>query len=65
MTESTSNNDAVNMKIRTITLQSDVNGIFGKENVKKTAFFLYKTISAENFFIFRPIMLYMIGKLVM
>ena len=39
MTESISNNDAVNMKIRTITLQSDVNGVFGKENVKKTAFF--------------------------
>ena len=54
MTESTSNNDAVNMKIMTITLQSDVNGIFGKENVKKTAvFFVKKTISAGNFFIFR------------
>ena len=40
MTESTSNNDAVNMEVITITLQSDVNGIFGKENIKiKTAFF--------------------------
>ena len=33
MTESTSNNDAVNMKIMTITLQSEANGIFGKEKV--------------------------------
>ena len=30
MTESTSNNSAVNMKIMTITLKSEVNGIFGK-----------------------------------
>ena len=64
MTESISNNDAVNMKIRTITLQSDVNEIFGKENVKKQHVFLYKTISAGNFLIFRPIMLYMVGKLI-
>ena len=33
MTESTSNNSAVNMKIMTITLQSEANGIFGKEKV--------------------------------
>ena len=33
MTESISNNDAVNMKIMTITLQSEVNGIFGKEKI--------------------------------
>ena len=32
-TESTSNNSAVNMKIMTITLQSEANGIFGKEKV--------------------------------
>ena len=65
MTESTSNNDAVNMKIMTITLQSGVNGIFGKENIKKNSIFLYKTLSSGNFFIFRPIMLYKVGKLVM
>ena len=31
-TDNTSNNSAVNMKIMTITLKSEVNGIFGKEN---------------------------------
>ena len=47
MSESTSNNDAVNMKIMTITLQSDVNGIFGKKNIKKTAFFCIKLFLQE------------------
>ena len=41
-----------------------MNEIFGKENVKKQHVFLYKTISAGNFLIFRPIMLYMVGKLI-
>ena len=39
MTESTSNNSAVNMKIMAITLQSEANGSFGKEKVQKVALF--------------------------
>ena len=39
MTVGTSNNQAVNMKILTRTLQSEVNGNFGKEKVKKQYFF--------------------------
>ena len=43
MTVGTSNKCAVNMKIMTRTLQTEANGKFGKEKVKKTAFFLDKT----------------------
>ena len=42
MTVGTSNNRAVNMKILTRTLQSEVNGNFGKEKVKKTVIFFDK-----------------------
>ena len=43
MTVGTSNKCAVNMKIMTGSLQTEANGKFGKENVKKTVIFLDKT----------------------
>ena len=43
MTVGTSNKCAVNMKIMTRTLQTEANGKFGKEKVKKTVIFLDKT----------------------
>ena len=39
MTVGTSNKCAVNMKIMTKTLQTEANGKFGKEKVKKKKFF--------------------------
>ena len=39
MTVGTSNKCAVNMKIMTRTLQTEVNGKFGKEKEKKQQFF--------------------------
>ena len=50
MTIGTSNNRAVNIKILTRTLQTLVNGKFGKEKVKKTVIFLDKTFFLGNFF---------------
>ena len=49
MTIGTSNNRAVNIKILTRTLQTLVNGKFGKEKVKKTVIFLDKTFFLGNF----------------
>ena len=40
MTVGTSDKCAVNMKIMTRTLQTEANGKFGKEKVKKKLFFL-------------------------
>ena len=53
MTVGTSNKCAVNMNIMTRTLQTEANGKFGKEKVKKTAFFLDKT------FFFRKLPLFL------
>ena len=52
MTVDISNNRAVNMKILTKTLQSEVNGNFGKEKVKKSVIFLDKTFFLGNFLYF-------------
>ena len=52
MTVGTSNKCAVNMNIMTRTLQTEANGKFGKEKVKKTAFFLDKTFFLGNFLYF-------------
>ena len=49
MTVGTSNKCAVNMKIMTGSLQTEANGKFGKENVKKTVIFLDKTFFLGNF----------------
>ena len=43
MTLGTSNCWTVNITIETRTLQTEANGNFGKEKVKKTVFFLDKT----------------------
>ena len=64
MTLGTSNCWTVNMKMLTRTLQTEANGHFGKEKVKKTVIFLDKTFFFVIFFSFRPIVLYMVGKLV-
>ena len=52
MTVGTSNKCAVNMKIMTRTLQTEANGKFGKEKVKKTVIFLDKTYFLGNFLYF-------------
>jgi len=49
MTVGISNNSPVNMKIMTITLQTETNGKVGKEKVKKTVIFLDKPIFLGNF----------------
>ena len=64
MTVGTSNNQSVNMKILTRTLQTEVNKQFGKEKVKKTVILYMKHYLKESSFLFRPIVLYMVGKLV-
>ena len=48
MTVGTSNKCAVNMNIMTRTLQTEANGKFGKEKVKKTVIFLDKTYFLGN-----------------
>ena len=53
MTVGTSNKCAVNMNIMTRTLQTEANGKFGKEKVKKTAFFFDKTFFLGNFLYFQ------------
>ena len=52
MTVGTSNKCAVNMNIMTRTLQTEANGKFGKEKVKKTAIFLDITFFLGNFLYF-------------
>ena len=52
MTVSTSDKCAVNMKIMTRTLQTEENGKFGKEKVKKKVIFLDKTYFLGNFLYF-------------
>jgi len=48
----TLNCPTVNMKIMTRTLQSEANGKFGKEKVKKTVICLDKTFFLGNFLYF-------------
>ena len=52
MTVGTSDKCAVNMKIMTRTLQTEANGKFGKEKVKKKQLFFYKTFFLGNFLYF-------------
>jgi len=48
----TSNCPTVKMKIMTRTLQTEANGKFGKEKVKKKVIFLDKTFFLGNFLYF-------------
>ena len=64
MTVSTSNCWTVNKKLLTRAVKTEAIENFGKENVRKTAIFWIKHFILKSSFSLRPIVLYMVGKLV-